>query len=85
MIEASNSENVQDFTGMSGPGLAKALQMKKANFVCESKAQILRALKHGLASGSQNDFISTKKHGQPYFVHKIEYFLVQPDRFDGWN
>ena len=33
MIEASNSENVQDFTGMSGPGLAKALQMKKATFV----------------------------------------------------
>ena len=36
MIEASNSENVQDFTGMNGHGLAKALQMKKA-FFCVQK------------------------------------------------
>ena len=37
MIEASNSENVQDFTGMSGPGLAKALQMKKATFCAKAR------------------------------------------------
>ena len=78
MIEASNSENVQDFTGMSGPGLAKALQMKKAIFVCESKAQILRALKHGLARDLRMTSFRPKNMGSLALFTKWNIFLDDP-------